>query len=49
MKLRINGEGGTESGESSADDENVGEKVRMSLRMKRNEITHSEILTETEA
>jgi hypothetical protein len=40
LKLRVNSEGGAKSGESSTDDENVGKKVRMPLRMKRDKITH---------
>jgi hypothetical protein len=45
LKLWIDGEGGTETGKSSAEDEDIGKKVRMPLRMKRNEITHGVIVT----
>ena len=44
LELRIDGESGTQPGKSSADDEDVNmiasAKVRMTLGMERDEITH---------
>jgi len=44
LELRINGEGGAEPGKSTADDENVGKKVRMPLRMEWYQMSHGTIL-----
>ena len=44
LKLRIDGEGGTQTGKSSADDQNVRKKMWMTLGMERDEITHRVII-----